>query len=78
MKLFLLSQDVNRGYDTYDAIVVAALTEAEARLITPRLGSFTSNLDAWAEKPEQVEVDYLGEAKEGTESGVILESFNAG
>lgn len=35
MKLWLLSQDVNRDYDTYDSCVVAAETEADARLIHP-------------------------------------------
>jgi hypothetical protein len=35
MKLWLISQDVNRGYDTYDSAVVAAETEDEARRIHP-------------------------------------------
>src|SRR6266550_3316382 len=33
MKLWLISQYVNAGYDTYDSAVVAAETEEEARLI---------------------------------------------
>jgi hypothetical protein len=35
MKLFLLSQDVNDNYDTYDSVVVAAPNEETARLIHP-------------------------------------------
>jgi hypothetical protein len=35
MKLWLISQDVNTGYDTYDSAVVAAETEEQARLIHP-------------------------------------------
>jgi len=31
MKLWIISQSVNRGYDTYDSAVVAAETEEEAR-----------------------------------------------
>lgn len=32
MKLFLLTQDKNDEYDTYDSVVVAAKTEDEARI----------------------------------------------
>lgn len=35
MKLWLISQDVNNNYDTYDSAVVAADTEDEARNIYP-------------------------------------------
>lgn len=33
MKLYLISQNVNNGYDTYDSAVVCAETEEEARMI---------------------------------------------
>ena len=40
MKLWLISQDVNNNYDTYDSAVVAAETEEEARVTFPnRWGS---------------------------------------
>jgi len=35
MKLWLISQDVNSGYDTYDSAVVAAPDEETARQISP-------------------------------------------
>ena len=35
MKLFLLSQTENRGYDTYDSCVVCAEDEKSAKRITP-------------------------------------------
>ena len=35
MKLWLISQTENEGYDTYDSAVVAAETENAARLIHP-------------------------------------------
>jgi hypothetical protein len=35
MKLWLISQSVNRDYDTYDSSVVAAKTEADARETHP-------------------------------------------
>jgi beta-N-acetylglucosaminidase len=35
MNLYLISQNVRRGYDTYDSAVVAAESEEEARFICP-------------------------------------------
>ena len=45
MKLWLISQDVNSGYDTYDSAVVAAETEEEARGIYP--DNWGSNTKIW-------------------------------
>jgi hypothetical protein len=84
MKLYLLSQDENRGYDTYDSMVVAAETEQEASLINPDGEIYNdefyewSKWRSWANNPKKVIVVYLGEAKQGTERGVICSSFNAG
>lgn len=76
MKLFLVSQDHNAGYDTYDSAVVVATDEEEARK-TPvgSVGSYGS----WA--PDRyVTVRYLGEADPSftTPQEVICASFNAG
>ena len=35
MKLYLIKQDTNYGYDTYDSAVVIATSEEEARRIHP-------------------------------------------
>ena len=35
MNIYLISQDKNNGYDTYDSAVVFAESEEEARLIHP-------------------------------------------
>lgn len=35
MRLWLISQDTNSGYDTYDSAVVAAPSEEAARRISP-------------------------------------------
>lgn len=35
MKLYLLTQNLNNNYDTYDSCVVAAENEADARTIHP-------------------------------------------
>lgn len=78
MKLWLLSQDENKDYDTYDSCVVAAETEGEARLTMPsKYESFDKN-SAWCSGPDKVTVKLLGEAIEGTPAGVVLASFNAG
>lgn len=77
MKLFLLVQDDNRGYDTYDSVVVAAESEALAREITPS-SDYCKWGSTWADAPDNVSVQYLGEAYERTTPGIILASFNAG
>ena len=82
MNIYKISQSENNGYDTFDSAIVAAESEEKARLINPD-GEWYYNqkekyYTAWAYKPEQVTVQFLGVAKEGTESGIILASFNAG
>lgn len=75
MKLFLISQDHNEGYDTYDSAVVAAKDEEAARKVA--VGS-TGACGTWA-KPKHVIAEYIGTAKPGTKAGeVICASFNAG
>ena len=94
MKLWLISQGDNNGYDTYDSAVVAAETEREAKETHPgqefwKDGSWwykmmdgTDRKDSfygtWASSPDRVDAEYLGEAKDGTEAGVVCASFNAG
>jgi len=75
MKIWLLSQDVQTGYDTYDSAVVVAETEDAAR--KTEVGSFGEHYSTWA-APEHIKCELLGEAKEGTVEGLILASFNAG
>ena len=76
LKLWLISQEENTGWDTYDSIVVAAKTEEEARLINP-VGEWKL-YSAWCSSPDKVNVEYLGIATEGVEPGIVLSSFNAG
>jgi hypothetical protein len=86
MKIYLISQGVNDDYDTYDSAVVCADNEEEARGMNPSGGQeVTDNKDidgtpyfsAWCFLKD-VKAEYLGEAKEGSEKGVICASFNAG
>jgi len=83
MKLWLITQTENEGYDTYDSAVVAADTEEAARHIHPSMsylkpvpvwgGSYSD----WASSPNKVSAKHIGEALEGVE-GVVCASFNAG
>jgi hypothetical protein len=89
MKLFKLSIEAE-GYDMFDSVVVAADNEEEAKKIDPegdgRMACWVPGHEIpqwwlrghWAKTEEEVTVEYLGEAKPGTQAGVILASYNAG
>lgn len=75
LNLYLIYQDVNNDFDTYDSAVVAAENEDDARSIHP------SGYDNWDEtwcKPDQVKVTMIGKAEDNMKRGVICASFNAG
>lgn len=92
MKLWLISQSVNTGYDSYDSAVVRASTEEEARKIRPgscyrseKESPFMDEDDwksgcfgSWATRPNQVVVEFLGTSRPDAPVGVVLASFNAG
>ena len=79
-KLYRIWQNTVEGYDTYDSAIVCADNEEDARGI--KIGERPSESDRaecaeWAEI-KHVQVEYLGEAREGLEKGKVLASFNAG
>ena len=74
MKLFMLTQNVNNDYDTYDSAVVAAHDEEEAKQV--KVGDY-GEFGTWA-SPINVRAELIGTAKKGTKVGVVLASFNAG
>ena len=92
MKLFLISQEQNSGYDTFDSAVVAAPDEDTASKInpgssmhgqpghmhTPILMDWSAFIDDWCDREDQVVVKYLGKAAPGITLGCICASFNAG
>jgi len=84
MNLYLIEQDENVGYDTYDSAVVVAESEDEARHICPPSanGTWKSTSGSWASSPSNVSVKYLGifvPIDTSTDYGkVIVASFNAG
>ena len=73
MKLYLLKRtDGWKGYDYYDAAVVAAETEADALTIPPHPAA--SSIGFWT-TPDNIKVTLLGEAVIGR--GVVLGSYHA-
>ena len=91
MKLWLIGQNVNDGYDTFDYAVVAAHDAKAARLIHPSGWLWSAEKrswgggipwrawgdDTWA-PPKKVSVTYIGEAASNIKAGVVCASFNAG
>jgi hypothetical protein len=77
-KSYLLKQDYNSGYDTYDSCVVVAESSEEAIQISPCISRWRTN-NNWAPSPKHVEVKYLGLADNSLKSGeIVCASFNAG
>ena len=81
MKLWLISQSENDGYDTFDSAVVAAETAGEAKAMHPYERAWPDWRDqpypCWANDPSSVRAAEIGMAANGV-SGVICSSFNAG
>ena len=82
MNLYLISQDENNDWDTYDSAVVCAPDEETARNIVP--GCVDGNHDwadrysSWCSGPDKVKVEPIGYAADGIPIGVVCASFNAG
>lgn len=81
MKLYLIQQDTNMGYDTFDSAVVAAKSEEDAKTIHPYADADRTGWESnttWCKTPEQVQATLIGTACKGTARGVVLASFYAG
>jgi len=77
MNIYLIEQEQQVGYNTYDSAVVVAATEQDAKEIIPG-GSWNSARTDWCSSAEHVTAELIGTATEGMEAGVILASYNAG
>ena len=77
--LWLISQDVERGYDTYDSAVVAAYTEAEARATHPSGDNsrFGEHFPTWAPQ-DFVQVTRIGRADPTISPGVVCAADGSG
>lgn len=80
MKLYLLTQNDNNGYDTYDSLIVCAENEKDAKTINPQGEVFIEddNWPDWAIKAASIQCREIGIANEDEGRGVIIASFNAG
>ena len=81
MKLYLLSQNDNTGYDTYDSCVVCAENEEDAKTIAPDGSVYSEpvrNYPDWASSKGTIRCEEIGEANGSQVRGVIVASFNAG
>ena len=86
MKIYLIKQSKNTGYDTYDSAIVCAEDETEAKRIIPfyeennsihYIGDEEYSYD-WVTDVNDVTCIEIGEANNNQTKGVILASFNAG
>ena len=82
MNLYLIFQNVNNGYDTYDSAVVRAPNAEAARGIHPNgygEGINKNWCSTWVGDIDEVRVKLIGKAHPSDmEEGVVLASFNAG
>jgi len=84
MKIYLISQEENNSYDTYDSAVVIAPDESYAIDMDPSSGDKIDWLKeakrswtSWATNRDSVSVTYLGESAKD-EIMVVCASYNAG
>ena len=79
MNLYLISQDENDAYDTYDSAVVIAENSGKAKMMHPSGNEWDGKcgrFGTWA-SVEHIYVKYIGMSESRT-SGVVLSSFNSG
>ena len=83
MNLYLISQDENEDYDTYDSAVVAAKDEQSARLTNPGWMPegevWDGTVDGYSEwtNAGNVSVKLIGVSNSDV-AGIICSSYNAG
>lgn len=94
LKIYRISQSENNGYDTYSSAVVIAEDENEAQhscvcgwhkfhdgKLWFQYANGTENEEeccsGWTNY-KNVEVELIGDAKEGSKGGVVCASFHAG
>lgn len=92
MKLYIISQKEARGYDTFSSAIVCAESPEQAKTIHPRGDIYNDDMylydkdnrwlryssREWASKPDNVGVEYIGEATDTVKFGIVLASFHAG
>ncbi len=79
MYLYLLTQNENKKYDTYDSCVVCARSEKEAKMIDPTGNEFKENNrhSCWAYTKEGIQCELIGILLTDVPK-VVIASYNAG
>lgn len=79
MNIYLISQTLNDGHDTFESAVVIAKDEDQARHTHPRSVDEPWNeaSEVWA-PARYVVVEFVGKAPRGAKRAVVCASFNAG
>jgi hypothetical protein len=77
VNLYLLEQEENGDYDTFDSIVVCAKSAEEARKIHPR-GNWFFKHSEWCSSPSAVVCTLLGKADKSVVPGIVHTSYRAG
>jgi len=93
LNLYLLMQDDNNDYDTFDSMIVVAENEEQARMIHPDGYDWSPDKNTWvnhrgeecifktwAFSIESISVEHVGICSiEGAKPGdIVIKSFNAG
>jgi hypothetical protein len=80
LKLYLLKQDDNDDYNTYDSCLVAATSVDDVKTIHADGSDFKENEEwpTWALNPQSITVKLIGDASPDIKRGVIISSYNAG
>lgn len=88
MNLYLLSQTINKGHDTFDSCIVCAETEQEAKTFHPDTNCTYSPIDGkfpgeikystWVIDTNDIQIQKIGAAIEGRKKGIVLASFKSG
>jgi len=77
--LYLIKQNRNDDYDTYDSAVVVAKSAAQAKTIHPKGKPLNEDRGTWTNDPDDVAATRLGVAGSKLKAGeVVCASFNAG
>ena len=83
MKLYLLTQDDNSSWDSFDSCLVCAENEEDAKSIMPDFNEGkpfepSRKYGTWAFTIEGVRCKEIGIANLDVKRGVVINSFNAG
>lgn len=84
MNLYLLQQNINQNYDTYDSMIICAADPEEAINLSfgdgLKYNQYQHTHSDWVryDCKDQIQVKLIGIAASQIQKGIVLSSFNAG